>query len=168
MQFWAPGMLQVYSNVMGADYILEAGFDTGNAPLEIELAAVKEAVQGWLEELLEKPEAERTQADKNYIIDFTNFLDAFDGDTWKGTYDEAWSMVYYTVLDYESYDGRTDDFDRITAAMEGELMRQMIAVPLSTTVSAAIYSQKIKFLAEEFHPRMGWGGLKYMSLSQAQ
>lgn len=168
MQFWAPGMLQVYSNVMGADYILEAGFDTGNAPLEIELADGKAAVQGWLAELEEKPEAERTQADKNYIIDFTDFLDAFEGDTWNGTYDEAWSMVYYTVLDYESYDGRTDDFDRITAAMEGELMRQMIAVPLSTTVNAAIYSQRVQFLADEFHPRMGWGGLKYMSLSQAQ
>lgn len=164
MQFWAPGMLQVYSDVWGAPYILEVGFETGNAELEVDLARGKVAVAQWLADL--RDIAEPTETDLNYIDLFEDFLDGFNGDIYTGTYDELGRDIYYVVLDYDLYDGRDIDFDNITAAMEGELLSQMINIPLFTTVGASIYSSRIVFEAQEYHARMGWGGLRYMSISQ--
>lgn len=163
MQFWAPGMLQVYSDVWGAPYILEVGFETGNAELEVDLARGKVAVTTWLAEL--EAITEPTETDLNYIDLFEEFLAGFDGDMYTATYDELGRDIYYVVLDYDLYDGRDVDFDNITAAMEGELLRQMINIPLFTTVGASIYSSRVVFDAQEYHARMGWGGLKYMSLA---
>jgi oligopeptide transport system substrate-binding protein len=160
LQFWAPGMLQVYSSGRGAAYILEVGFETGGAILEVELGAGKAAVQGWLDELLlvEEP----TSSQEEYIDLFEDFLADFTGDIYTNTYDYIWETVYYTILDYDLYEGREDDFDRITAALEGELLGQMINIPLFTTVGATVYSARVQFEAQAYHARMGWGGLKYM------
>lgn len=169
MQFWAPAMLQVYSSGSGKDYMLEAGFETGNAELKVSLPRGKAAVQSWVAEIEAIAEEERTASQRSYLIKFNEFLDKFGqdeatADILTATYDYVWEVAYSEILDFETYEGRTDDSDAITAALEGELMRQMIAVPLSTTVSAAVYSARVKFDAHAFHARMGWGGLKYMSL----
>ncbi|TNF08244.1 MAG: hypothetical protein EP317_03400 [Bacillota bacterium] len=162
LQFWAPGMLQVYSSGRGAAYILEVGFETGNAVLEVELGAGKAAVQAWLDELLLV--AEPTSAQEEYIDLFEDFLADFTGDIYTNTYDYIWETVYYTILDYDLYEGREDDFDRITAALEGELLAQMINIPLFTSVGATVYSARVQFEAQAYHARMGWGGLRYMYL----
>jgi hypothetical protein len=91
----------------------------------------------------------------------------FEGDVYTATFDELGRDIYYYVLDYDLYEGRDLDFDNITAAMEGELMRQMINIPLFTSVGATIYSSRVVFDADSFHDRMGWGGLKYMQFKAA-
>lgn len=166
MAFWAPGMLQVYSSGLGAAYILETGFETGNVELEIELAAGKVAVQGWLDELLAKEEP--TELDEEYIEYFEEFLEGFEEDVFTATYDELWSHIYYVVLDYDNYEGRDYDFDSITATLEKSLLDQMINIPLFTTVGATVYSSRVVFEAQAFHPRMGWGGLRYMYLDNSK
>lgn len=158
--FWAPTLLQVYSDVWGAAYMLEVGFETGEAELEVDLARGKVAVQAWLDEL--KLIAEPTTVQEEYIDDFEEFLSNFDGDIYTGTYDNLGRDVYSRVLDYDLYEGRDVDFDNITAAMEAELLNQMIMIPLFTRVSATIYSERVQFDANAYHARMGWGGLKYM------
>jgi oligopeptide transport system substrate-binding protein len=160
MTFWAPGMLQVYSDDWGADYILEVGFPTGNAELEVDLGQGKVAVTAWLAELNAKETL--TSVEENYVDMFEDFLAGFEGDIYTGTYDNLGRDIYYVVLDYAEYEGRDVEFDRITAAMEGELLRQMINIPLFTTVAATMYNARVVLEAQAFHARMGWGGLKYM------
>lgn len=164
MQFWAPGMLQVYSSVLGKKYMLEKGFNTGDAPVSVELPKGKAAVEGWAAAIEAIDEAERTEAQADYLESAQAFLAKFaEGTgTWTGKYDELWRDVYYIVLDYDNYEGKEDEMDNITAALEGELLRQMIAIPLFTNVSVVIYSSRVGFDANAFHARMGWGGLKYM------
>lgn len=166
MQFWAPGMLQVYSSVHGKDYMLEKGFNTGNAILNVDLTGGKAAVEGWKATIEAVAEAERTDVQKDYLEAANAFLAGFtDADhpgIWSGTYDELWRDVYYVVLDYDEYEGKEAEMDNITAALEGELLEQMIAIPLFTNVSVVVYSSRVAFDANAFHARMGWGGLKYM------
>ncbi|MFA7588981.1 MAG: ABC transporter substrate-binding protein [Acholeplasmataceae bacterium] len=166
MQFWAPGMLQVYSSGLGSAYILEAGFDTGNAIVSADLTNGKAAVEEWLAEFLLIDEEDRTEIQQDYVDVFEEFLDMFgeddDAGIWTGTYDYLWDTVYYTVLDYGPYEGKADEMDNITAALEGELLRQMINIPLFTNVGVTIYSARVGFDANAFHARMGWGGLQYM------
>jgi oligopeptide transport system substrate-binding protein len=164
LTFWAPGMLQVYSSVAGAGYMLEVGFDTGDAVLEVDLARGKVAVQAWLDDL--NALAEPTEVQQGYIDDFEDFLAAFEGDIFTGTYDQLIFEIYYGTLDYDVYDGRDVDFDNITAALETELMDQMIAIPLFTVVSSTMYSERVVFEANAYHARMGWGGLKYMFIKE--
>ncbi|TNF07387.1 MAG: hypothetical protein EP317_04845, partial [Bacillota bacterium] len=163
LQFNAPSLLQVYSNVKGAAYMLEIGFETGNAVLEVELGASKVAVQAWLDELLLV--AEPTSAQAEYIDLFEEFLADFTGNIYTNTYDYIWETVYYTILDYDRYEGREDDFDRITAALEGELLGQMINIPLLTSVSAVTHSSNIIYDLSAYHGRMGWGGYRYMYIA---
>ena len=164
LQFWAPQMLQVYSDVDGAANILETGFSTGNAVVSVELAATKVAVTAWLAEL--EAIAEPTTSQQGYIDLYTEFLAGFTDDVWAGTYDYLWNEAYSDILlsGLAEYDGNLDDYDAITAALEGELLDQMINIPLFTRVGASVYSSRIVFDADTYHARMGWGGLKYMSI----
>jgi oligopeptide transport system substrate-binding protein len=162
--FWAPSLLQVYSSGAGANYMLEVGFDTGDAILEVNLANGKVAVTAWLAELNAKETL--TAGEEQYADDFEAFLAGFVGDIYTGTYDELIFDVYFGVLDFDVYAGRDVDFDNITGALEAELMSQMIAVPLFTSVSATVYSARVVFEAKAYHARMGWGGLKYMYIAQ--
>jgi oligopeptide transport system substrate-binding protein len=164
LTFWAPGMLQVYSSGAGSAYMLEVGFETGSAVLEVDLARGKVAVQAWLAELEAKETL--TEIEEGYLDDFEDFLASFNGNIFTGTYDELIFDIYYGTLDYDVYEGRDVDFDNITAALEGELLRQMIAIPLFTVVGATIYSERVVFEAQQFHARMGWGGLKYMFIKK--
>ena len=160
LQFNAPAMLQVYSSDRGAFFMLEVGFETGNALIEVELGAGKVAVQSWLNELLALPD--RTESQEAYIALFQDFLTDFEGDIYTNTYDYLWEIVYYQILDYEVYEGRDVDFDNITAALESELLAQMINIPLYSNVGSAIYSSRVQFDALAYHARMGWGGYRYM------
>jgi oligopeptide transport system substrate-binding protein len=160
LTFWAPGMLQVYSSGAGSAYMLEKGFETGSVELQVSLPYGKAAVQGWLAELQAKETL--TELEEKFLDDFEDFLAAFDGNVLTATYDELIFDIYYGVLDYDVYEGRDVDFDNITATLEAELLRQMIAIPLFTVVGATVYSSRVVFEAQEFHARMGWGGLKYM------
>ncbi len=160
LQYDAPAMLQVYSNVNGWAYMIETGFETGHAMLDVDLADGKLAVQGWLSDLL--TQQHRTEDEEAYIELFQNFIADFNGDIYTNTYDYLWEDVYYRILSYDTYEGREDDFDKITAALEGELLSQMINIPLFTSVSTLIYSERIGFDAQAYHARMGWGGYRYM------
>ncbi len=164
LQFWAPGMLQVYSS--NSPHFNDIGFETGNVELSVELPAGKAAVQGWLADLLAIDSEDLTDSDEAYIDDFQLFLSKFDGDVYTDTYHRLIFFVYYNVLDYDLYDGREDEFDAITATLEAELLNQMIGVPLFTTVSAVMYSSRVVFEANAYHARMGWGGLRYMYIKK--
>ncbi len=170
LQFWAPQMLQVYSNVAGAANMLETGFETGNAILDVELPGAKVAVTAWLAEL--EALASPTTTDEEYIVLYEEFLDGFgegeDADTWTGTYDYLWATVYSDILlaGLAEYEGNLTEYDAITAALESELLSQMVNIPLFTRVGASVYSSRIEFDADAYHARMGWGGLKYMSIAQ--
>lgn len=96
-------------------------------------------------------------------------LDLFVGDTLTTTYNMLYTYAYrelYNVKDI-NYDGKVNDFDAITAALEAVLMDQMIAIPLFTTVGSTVYSTRVVFEANSYHAWMGWGGFKYMYLGKA-
>jgi len=80
------------------------------------------------------------------------------------TYDELFTYAYgefYNVNDV-NYMGKDNDFDEITATLEAELLNQMIAIPLFTSVGTTVYSNRVVFEADSYHARMAWGGLKYI------
>jgi oligopeptide transport system substrate-binding protein len=97
------------------------------------------------------------------------FLTNFEGDVLTTTYNMLYTYAYrelYNVADI-NYDGKDDDFDAITAALEAVLLDQMIAIPLFTTVGSTVYSTRVVFEANAYHAWMGWGGFKYMYLGKA-
>ena len=84
------------------------------------------------------------------------------------TLDELFKLAYgtfYNVRDV-NYEGKNDDFNNITAAMEAVLLDQMIAIPLMTSVSSTVYTTRVVFEADSYHAWMGWGGFKYMYLGK--
>lgn len=157
-------MGQVYNSISGANNMLEHGFDTGNIELEIELPYTKAALQRWVAEFDEET---ATEAQLAAYERWTTALENFgDTNTYSATFDNVYkaaASTFYNVSDV-NYEGRNDDFDRITAAIEAALLEEMIAIPLFTSVSATVYSARVKFEATEYHAWMGWGGLKYMYL----
>jgi oligopeptide transport system substrate-binding protein len=91
-------------------------------------------------------------------------LALFVGDDLTCTYDDLFNYAYgefYNVNDV-NYAGKDDDFDEITATLEAELLDQMIAIPLFSSVNTAVYSNRVVFEADSYHARMAWGGMKYM------
>lgn len=157
-------MGQVYNSISGASNMLENGFDTGNILLTIELPHTKAALQKWVAEFNEETASEAQLAAYGR---WTAALAKFgDSNTYSDTLDNVYkaaASTFYNVSDV-NYAGRNDDFDRITAAFEAALLDEMIAIPLFTSVSATVYSSRVKFEATEYHAWMGWGGLKYMYL----
>lgn len=180
LNFDAPSMLgQVYNSAL--TYMLEKGFDTANAPVSVDLPNSKVALNGWITafettyaDYLAAPDtyAGETVPTATQLADYEDWValyDLFDGDTLETTYDELFHYAYgelYNVNDI-NYAGKTDDFDAITAALEGVLLDQMISIPLFTTVAATVYSTRVVFEANEYHAWMGWGGFKYMYLGTA-
>lgn len=157
-------MGQVYNSISGAANMLENGFDTGNIQLSIELPHTKAALQKWVAEFNEETASEAQLAAYGR---WTAALAKFgDSNTYSDTLDNVYkaaASTFYNVSDV-NYAGRNDDFDRITAAFEAALLDEMIAIPLFTSVSATVYSARVKFEATAYHAWMGWGGLKYMYL----
>ena len=181
LNFDAPSMLgQVYNS---ADLVtmLESGFDTENAVLNVSLPNSKTALLAWKlnyetvyadylawdDVTLPEPVVQPTVTAEESYDGWVAMLDKFTGDVLTCTYNELFHYAYtelYNVADI-NYAGKTDDFDNITGALEGELLRQMICIPLFTTVSATTYSDRIIFEANAYHAWMGWGGLKYMYIA---
>jgi oligopeptide transport system substrate-binding protein len=167
LNFDAPSMLgQVYNSAL--TYMLEKGFDTESAEVVVDLNATYVALQAWIADYdpLTATETQQTAYDEWVAV-----LDKFDTEgVITCTYDELFGYAYgefYNVADV-NYEGKTDDFDRITAALEGVLMDQMIAIPLFTTVAATVYSSRMVFEAPEYHVWMGWGGLAYMYIAKTE
>ncbi|MDD3865417.1 MAG: DUF5011 domain-containing protein [Candidatus Izemoplasmatales bacterium] len=181
LNFDAPSMLGQVYNSADTETMLESGFDTENAVLTVSLPNSKVALQAWVanyetvyaEYLAWDGETEpaplvqpSVTAQENYD-GWKAMLLKFDGDILTCTYNELFHYAYtelYNVADV-NYTGKTDDFDNITGALEGELLRQMINIPLFTTVSATTYSDRIVFEANAYHAWMAWGGLKYMYIA---
>lgn len=163
LQFNAPSMLgQVYNSNMA--YMLEVGFDTADAVVVLDLPQTKVAILGWMVdyEAMSAP----TEAQIDAFDAWEDILLNFDGDVLTTTYAELYAYAYsefYNVADV-NYDGKTIEFNVITAALEGVLLDQMIAIPLFTTVAATVYSSRVVFEANEYHAWMAWGGYKYMYL----
>lgn len=96
-------------------------------------------------------------------------LAEFDGNSLTTTYEGLFLAAYgplYNAQDV-NFDGKDDDFDAITAALEAVLLEQMIAIPLFSSVSTSVYSNRIVFEANAYHARMGFGGLKYIYIGTA-
>ena len=166
LNFDAPSMLgQVYNSAF--TYMLEKGFDTKVEPVTVSLPNTKAALTAWVAnyETLVAPTASQTASYNDWVAVLAEFV----GDDLTCTYHELFSYAYgefYNVADV-NYTGKTDDFDAITAALEGVLLDQMIAIPLFTTVAATVYSTRIVFEANEYHAWMAWGGMKYMYIGKA-
>ncbi len=164
LTFDAPSMLgQVYNSALA--YMLEGGFDTANAEVTVELAATKAALESWVAAF---DESKATDAQKASHAKWVALLPLFDGNTLTTTYNKLFGYAYgefYNVADVD-YEGKRDDFDRITAALEGVLLDQMIAIPLFTTTSVTVYSTRVVLEVNEYHAWMGYGGLKYMYITK--
>lgn len=165
LQFNAASMLgQVYNSNL--TYMLEIGFDTGNTEVTVNLAASKAALEAWIADY--GTIAEPTDAQTASYDSWVALLAKFEGNNLTVTYNELFNYAYgelYNARDV-NYEGKVDDFNRIAAALESVLLDQMIAIPLFTNVSAAVYSSRIVFEADSYHAWMGWGGLKYMYIAK--
>jgi oligopeptide transport system substrate-binding protein len=161
LQFDAPSMLgQVYNSSKA--YMLEVGFETAEAELTLDLPQTKAALVAWVAEY--EALATTTEAQDEAYDSWVDMLDYFDGTELTCTYNELFEFAYgalYNVNDV-NYTGKVEEFDVITGALEAELLDQMIAIPLFTTVAATVYSSRVVFEANEYHAWMAWGGFKYM------
>ncbi|CCV66418.1 oligopeptide ABC transporter, periplasmatic component [Paracholeplasma brassicae] len=164
LTFDAPSLLgQVYNSSLA--YMLEGGFDTANAEVTVELAATKAALESWVAAY---DESKATDAQKAKHAKWVALLPEFEGNSLTTTYNKLFNYAYeefYNVADVD-YEGKRDDFDRITAALEGVLLDQMIAIPLFTTTSVTVYSTRVVLEVNEYHAWMGYGGLKYMYITK--
>ncbi|MFH0766544.1 MAG: immunoglobulin-like domain-containing protein [Bacillota bacterium] len=165
LNFDAPSMLgQVYNSALA--YMLEKGFNTAGAVVTVALPNSKVALESWIADylLIVAP----TDSQTAQYDDWVALLAQFVGNEITVTYDRLFNIAYgelYNVADV-NFTGKTDDFDAITAALEGVLLDQMIAIPLFTTVAATVYSTRIVFEANEYHAWMAWGGEKYMFIGK--
>lgn len=166
--FNAPKMLGEVYNTFDEETMLEVGFDTENAEVSVVLEASYDALTAWVVEYDAMSNPTEIQTDS--YNDWIAMLDDFDDATKEisCTYHELFVYAYgalYNVNDI-NYDGKTDDFDAITATLEAVLLDQMINIPLFTRVAATVYSNRIIFEADSFHPWMGWGGMRYMYIEK--
>ena len=104
-----------------------------------------------------KAEADRTDSEKA-------FHQALDDGTFTGTFDELFELFSNTGELATDYEGQEEDLTNITAAFERALLEQMIAVPLFSSTSAAVYSDNVVRLAHAYHLFLGWGGLTYTNI----
>jgi oligopeptide transport system substrate-binding protein len=162
----APSMLgQVYNTAF--TYMLEKGFDTKDMEVTVNLANTKAALVKWIAEVDAKGDA-ATDDDTAAKLEWEAVLDKFEGDVLTCTYNELFEYAYgefYNVNDV-NYEGKVDDFDNITAALETVLLDQMIAIPLFTRVSAVVYSSRVGFDFDAYHAWLGWGGIQYMYIKK--
>ncbi|CCV63795.1 ABC-type transport system, substrat-binding component [Alteracholeplasma palmae J233] len=149
LDFDAVGLLgQVYSNKYS--YMNEKGFQTADKVLTFTLS----------DKAIEKiNKAKNTDTEKKY----TNIL--VNGNDVTAKYDDAFNLLEYEIL-YSEYSERAGDLAAIAAAMEKYiLVDEVIAIPLFGRVGASAYSSRVKFDFQAYHSWLGWGGLRYMSLT---
>jgi oligopeptide transport system substrate-binding protein len=95
-------------------------------------------------------------------------FELFTGNSLTTTYNQLFKYAYGALYNAQdvNYDGKVDDFNAITAAFEAVVLEKMIAIPLFTSVSTTVYSNRIVFEANAYHARMGFGGLKYIYIGK--
>ncbi len=163
LQFNAPAMLgQVYNSRL--TFILEGGFETENIEMVVNLSGLKDILPTWIADLEAiAEERDLSTGEEKYLEDFNEVLGNFAANgNYTVTFDRALFFLVFNIMDYEFYDARPDDLDRITAAMEKVVLDLMIHIPLFNNVGVAVYSDSVVFEAQEHHPWMAWGGFRYM------
>lgn len=160
----APLLLgQIYNSEL--DLMMENGFDTGNALVSVYLPNARIALESWIANYLDLMSPTESQTE-NYNI-WVEILTHFEGDYLNSTFNQLYlyaSNEFNNVLTV-SYTGKSDDYDHITAALEGVLLDQMIAIPLYTTVSTFVHSNRLTYDQNAFHSKLGWGGFKYLYIA---
>jgi len=171
----AAYMLGLVYNSNG-EYMIESGFDTANALVSVELADSKIALSGWIndfettyQDYLAEISTDVIPSDEALSLyeSWVALYDLFDGNVLNTTYDELFNYAY-EILDYTfdyNYDGKSEDFNKITAALEGVLLDQMIAIPLFSTLSKTIYSERVIIQQTSYNPFISWGNYKYIHLT---
>ncbi|MDL2291982.1 ABC transporter substrate-binding protein [Acholeplasma sp. OttesenSCG-928-E16] len=195
MIFNPAELMAIVYNHYYPDYILENGFETGELEVLFPLstsgqARAQDVYEDFVVGMGLDPDVD--DADKVYEV----FMDAFNkyvgGDaSYAGVYQNGYyALVVRDILDsivdgvvtatvdtagdFASAQFAADyadieaDANEITAAIELALLNEMISIPLITSRSAAIYSERVVFEVPEYHAVMGWGGFTYMYLSTAE
>ena len=168
----APKLLGMVYN-SDSSLMFEKGFDTANVELTVYLPHTKIALDKWITDFKEfytyvDEEHTPSTAQSTMRYNWESLYQMFDGDYFTCTYDELYEYIYNYMMNPEdmNYEGKQEDFDRVTAAMEALLLDEMIAVPLFSTSSSNVYKNSIIFEADSFHYKMGWGGYKYMYIGK--
>jgi uncharacterized repeat protein (TIGR02543 family) len=159
----APLLLgQVYNSDL--DYMMEYGFDTANALVTVYLPNTRIVLETQIANFLDLDAPTETQTER--YEKWVQMLVYFDGDYLLTTFHQLYVYASDELVGIESiyYLGKADDFDRITAALEGVLFDQMIAVPLFTSVQSFVHSNRLIYDQNAFHAKLGWGGIKYLSI----
>jgi oligopeptide transport system substrate-binding protein len=159
----APLLLQVFSSVEGSHFMYEKGFTTGTVTLNVNLGYTKIAVQGWIQELLAKDILLVEQLEM--LNRLSDFIDRFENDIYEGTYDELIFEVYQNIMNDQSYEGKSIDVNELVAALEAELLKQMIAIPLFSNVNAFVFSQRVNVALESNHARMKYNDFRYIDMN---
>lgn len=147
-----------------SNFLAGRGHNTGELPVEadiihlFDIVAAKDAYdeEAVIENEGELPEGMRSKSEQAFYEE----LEANDG-TYIGTFDGLFLLYDSTSSLDVNYEGQEEDLTRITAALEGALLKQGIAVPLFSSTSAAVYSDKVFRAAHAYSLFMGWGGLSY-------
>lgn len=105
----------------------------------------------------ELPEGMRTASEQGFYDELKN-----SEGTYTGTFDGLFELFSKTPELEVDYLGQTEDLTNITAALEKALLEQMIAVPLFSSTSAAVYAPNVVRQAHAYHLFLGWGGMSYM------
>ena len=166
LDFNAPSMLGQVYNSLNTSLMLEKGFDTANAEVTVELPNIHARLAEWIAEY--EAMDSLTDSQQESLDAWTAVYAEFEPDgTLTTTYDQLYVYAYneFQNVEYPNYDGKTADFNAITAGLEEVLMEKMIAIPLFTAVGATVYSERVVLEADEFHPWMYWGGLRYMYIA---
>ncbi len=165
--FDAPKMLGEVYNSHNNDTMLERGFDTADAVIELELVDTFVALNKWTSHFNAMTSTPTSTEQENYNS-WVVALAKFDSSgTITCTYDELYNLAYgafYNEVDL-NYEGKADDYNKITAAMETVLLDQMISIPMFTRVGASVYSERVIFEQDEYNAIMQWGGIKYMYIA---
>lgn len=161
----APYLLGAIYNSAGT-YMNEKGFDTANQLLSIELPNTLLAITNWMNEYngLTNPSIELT----NLYDDWTTIYSKFNTDTGvlTCTFNELYEYLYsgiYNEFDYY-YQGREEDFNKITAAIESMLLEQMIAIPVITSIQNSILVSSDIVLPNDFNTWISRTDLRYIEI----
>lgn len=121
----------------------------------------EDADEDWEPKLIDiiVPEGMRTPAEQE-------FIDSMDENgVFEGTFLEL-SNLYQSIDRFNAdYDGRDDDLRNIVQALEGVMFELIPSVPLFSSIGATVYSDRVNIGAPAWNERMGWGGLRYMTIS---
>lgn len=186
--FDPAGLMAIVYNENYPDYMLENGFQTSTLPVSFKLSqnGVTQATS-WLTK-----REEALGVTGKTVVEIQEIIDGLDMSV-EGNGQKAWDLtlvinaknilatrnattgVVTSTLEVAndfkdsaltgSYEGKEFDTNAVTATIERTLINEMIAIPLITSASAAVYSERVVFEVTKYHSVMGWGGLKYMSLS---